>query len=80
MKHENGKAHAFWGAAALITVATLILALLFTACPNAAGGSGSGGGGGNSGGGGTPPDLGSFEDTSDGFIKITPSCKRHCRR
>ena len=37
-------------AAALITVATLILALLFTACPNAAGGSGSGGGG----GGGTP--------------------------
>ena len=45
MKHGNGKAHAFWGAAALITAA--ILALLFTACPNAAGGSGSGGGGGN---------------------------------
>ncbi|MGI5174198.1 leucine-rich repeat protein [Treponema sp. OMZ 840] len=47
------KAHAFKGAAALITAA--LLALLFTACPNAAGGGGtsSGGntGGGSSGGG-----------------------------
>lgn len=42
------KAHALrkTGAAALITAATLTLALLFTACPNNAGGSGSGGGGG----------------------------------
>ena len=30
------------GAAALITAATLTLALLFTACPNSAGGSGGG--------------------------------------
>ena len=51
MKHENGKAHAFWGAAALITAAVLALVALFgmTGCPNNAGGSGSG-----SGGGGTP--------------------------
>jgi|GEM_PF-735424 len=72
MKTSNvkTKAYAFRGGAALITVATLILALLFTACPNAAGGSGSGG---NSGGGGTPvPPAGSFEDTGDGFIKIIP--------
>ena len=40
------------------------------------GNSGNSGGGANSGGGGgtppTPPDVGSFEDTGDGFIKITP--------
>ncbi|MGI5057296.1 leucine-rich repeat domain-containing protein [Treponema socranskii] len=50
------KAHAFCGAAALITAAVLALVALFgmTGCPNNAGGSGSGGGGGNSGGGGTP--------------------------
>ena len=48
-------------AAALITAATLTLALLFTGCPNSAGGSGSSGGAGSTGGtggssgGGTPP-------------------------
>ena len=41
------------GAAALITAATLTLALLFTGCPNSAGGSGSSGGAGST--GGTPP-------------------------
>ena len=40
-------------AAALITAATLTLALLFTGCPNSAGGSGSSGGAGST--GGTPP-------------------------
>jgi len=49
------------GIAMLITAA--ILALVFTGCPNNAGGSGSG----SSGGG-----VGSFEDTGDNFIKITP--------
>ena len=43
-KTNNKKAHAFRGAAALITAATLTLALMFTACPNSAGGGGSGGG------------------------------------
>ena len=61
--NKNKKAFALKtkGAAALITAA--ILALVFTGCPNNAGGSGSG----SSGGG-----VGSFEDTGDGFIKITP--------
>ena len=63
------KAHALrkTGVAALITAATLTLALIFTGCPNNAGGSGSGSA--------TPPaqpDVGFFEDTGDGFIKITP--------
>ena len=53
------------GAAALITAA--ILALVFTGCPNSAGGSGSG-----SATPPAPPDVGSFEDTGDGFIKIIP--------
>ena len=57
------------GAAALITAATLTLALLFTACPNNAGGSGSG-----SATPPAPPDVGSFEDAGD-FIKITPPAK-----
>ena len=65
MKTINNKKR---GAAALITAATLTLVLLCTGCPNSAGGSGSG----SSGGGGTPPDVGSFEDTGDGFIKIIP--------
>ena len=69
-KTDNKKAHAFREAAALIIAALLALALLFTACPNSAGG--------GSGGGATPPtppappDVGSFEDTGDGFVKITP--------
>ena len=61
--NSNNKAFALKtkGAAALIIAA--ILALVFTACPNSAGGSGSG----SSGGG-----VGSFEDTGDGFVKISP--------
>lgn len=58
MKTINNKKK---GTAMLITAA--ILALVFTGCPNSAGGSGSG----SSGGG-----VGSFEDTGDGFVKITP--------
>ena len=65
MKTSNSNKKAFAvktkGAAALIIAA--ILALVFTACPNSAGGSGSG----SSGGG-----VGSFEDTGDGFVKISP--------
>ena len=53
------------GAAALITAA--ILALVFTGCPNSAGGSGSG-----SATPPAPPDVGSFKDTGDGFVKIIP--------
>ena len=65
--NSNNKAFALKtkGAAALILAA--ILALVFTGCPNSAGGSGSGSA--------TPPDVGSFEDTGDGFIKITPPAK-----
>ncbi|UTD04361.1 formylglycine-generating enzyme family protein [Treponema denticola] len=67
MKTNNKKAKAFTvkGAATLIIAA--ILALVFTACPNNAGGSGSG-----SGTPPAPPDVGSFEDTGDGFVTITP--------
>ena len=64
-KNKKAKAFTVKGVAALITAA--ILALLFTGCPNNAGGSGSGSA--------TPPaqpDVGSFEDTGDGFVKITP--------
>ena len=66
--NSNKKAKAFTvkGAAVLITAAILVMVL--TACPNSAGGSGSG----SSGGGGTPPDVGSFKDTGDGFVKIIP--------
>ncbi|EMB22664.1 formylglycine-generating enzyme family protein [Treponema denticola] len=74
-KTNNKKARAFTvkGAAALIIAAILAAALLFTGC-NQPSGSSSGG---NSGGGATPPtptppDVGSFEDTGDGFIKIIP--------
>ncbi|XTB05462.1 formylglycine-generating enzyme family protein [Treponema denticola] len=56
------------GIAMLITAAILAAALLFTGC-NQPSGSSSGG---NSGGGGTPPNVGSFEDTGDGFVKIIP--------
>ncbi|UTC65493.1 SUMF1/EgtB/PvdO family nonheme iron enzyme [Treponema sp. OMZ 788] len=56
------KAHAFLGAAFV-----LLIALIFTACPNSAGGSGGGGTP------PTPPDVGFFEDTGDGFIKIIPT-------
>ena len=61
MKTINNKKK---GAAALITAAILAVGLLFTGCPNSAGGSGSA----------TPPagDVGSFEDTGDGFVKIIP--------
>ena len=62
---SSGRLCALKRAAALITAA--ILALVFTGCPNNAGGSGSGSA--------TPPaqpDVGSFKDTGDGFIKITP--------
>ena len=65
-KNKKAKAFTVKGAAALITAATLTLALLFTACPNNAGGSGSG-----SATPPAPPDVGSFEDAGD-FVKITP--------
>ena len=67
-KNKKAKAFTVKGAAALIIAA--LLALIFTGCPNNAGGSGSGSA--------TPPaqpDVGSFEDTGDGFIKITPPAK-----
>ena len=69
--NSNKKAKAFTvkGAAVLITAAILAVGLLFTGCPNSAGGSGGGGTP------PTPPDVGSFEDTGDGFIKITPPAK-----
>ena len=60
MKTSNSKhkAFAFLGAAFV-----LLIALLFTACPNNAGG-----------GTPTPPDVGSFENAGD-FVKITPPVK-----
>jgi len=72
-KTNKKKAKAFKGAAVLIIAAILAAALLFTGCnqPSAS----SSGGGGN---GGTPPtppapsDVGSVEDTGDGFVKIIP--------
>ena len=60
MKEKSGKLLGL-GAAALLLAALV----LFTGCPNSAGGSGSA----------TPPappNVGSVEDTGDGFIKITP--------
>ena len=64
-KPNNKKATAFTvnGVAALIIAA--ILALVFTACPNNADGN-------TDGETPAPPDVGSFEDTGDGFIKIIP--------
>ncbi|UTC66456.1 MULTISPECIES: SUMF1/EgtB/PvdO family nonheme iron enzyme [unclassified Treponema] len=62
---SSGRLCALKRAAALITAA--ILALVFTGCPNNAGGSGSG-----SATPPAPPDVGSFEDAGDGFVKIIP--------
>ena len=73
MKTSNSNKKAFAlktkGAAALIIAAILAAALLFTGCnqPSASSSGGNSGGGGN---GATPPDVGSFEDTGDGFVKI----------
>ena len=63
MKEKSGKLLG-------LGVAVLLLAalVLFTGCPNNAGGSGSG-----SATPPTPPDVGSFEDTGDGFVKIIPT-------
>ena len=80
---SSGRLCALKRAAALIIAAILAAALLFTGCNQPSGSSsggnsgnsGNSGGGGNGGGGGTPPAppaVGSFEDTGDGFIKITP--------
>ncbi|EMB46578.1 formylglycine-generating enzyme family protein [Treponema denticola] len=60
-KTNKKKAKAFKGAAVLIIAAILVMVL--TACPNSAS---------SSGGGGTPPNVGSVEDTGDGFVKIIP--------
>ena len=56
------------GAAATVTAAVLALIALFgmTTCSNAAQPDAG------TGGSAAPPDVGSFEDTGDGFIKITP--------
>ncbi|EMB33816.1 formylglycine-generating enzyme family protein [Treponema denticola] len=75
---KKAKAFTIKGAAALIIAAILAAALLFTGCnqPSGSSSGGNSGGGGNGGGGGTPPtppappDVGSFEDTGDGFVKI----------
>ncbi|UTC62099.1 formylglycine-generating enzyme family protein [Treponema sp. OMZ 799] len=61
---SSGRLCALKRAAALIIAA--ILAMVLTACPQ------SGGGGGTP---PTPPAVGSFEDTGDGFVKITPPAK-----
>ena len=74
---KKAKAFTVKGAAALIIAAILAAALLFTGC-NQPSGSSSGGnsGGGNSGNSGNSGGgVGSFEDTGDGFIKITPPAK-----
>ena len=57
--NSNTKAFSFLGAAFV-----LLVALIFTGCKQ----TGSSGGGMPS----TPADVGSFEDTGDGFIKINP--------
>ena len=59
---KKAKAFTVKGAAALIIAALVAPIALFgmTGCPN------------NAGGGGSPPNVGSVEDTGDGFIKITP--------
>ena len=61
-KNKKAKAFTVKGAAALIIAALAAPIALFgmTGCPN------------NAGGGGSPPNVGSVEDTGDGFIKITP--------
>ena len=68
MKHLSKKTRA----AALIIASLLTLALLFTGCKQSAGGSNEGGGSFGGGMPSTPADVGSFEDTGDGFIKINP--------
>ena len=70
--NSNNKAFALGKtkAAALIIAAILAAALLFTGCPNSAGSSGSGSSGGVT--PSTPADVGSVEDTGDGFVKISP--------
>ena len=67
-------------AAALITAATLTLALLFTGCPNSAGGSGSSGGAGST--GGTPPadktyTVGGVQFTMKGIAAVTNGTVGH---
>ena len=61
-KNKKAKAFTVKGAAVLIIAALVAPIALFgmTGCPN------------NAGGGGSPPNVGSVEDTGDGFIKITP--------
>ena len=58
---SSGRLCALKRVAALIIAAILVMVL--TACPNSAS---------SSGGGGTPPNVGSVEDTGDGFVKIIP--------
>ena len=59
---SSGRLCALKRAAALIIAALVAPIALFgmTGCPN------------NAGGGGSPPNVGSVEDSGDGFIKITP--------
>ena len=61
--NSNNKAFALGKTKAAVLIIAAILVMVLTACPNSAS---------SSGGGGTPPNVGSFEDTGDGFIKITP--------
>ena len=70
-KNKKAKAFTIKGAAALIIAAILAGALLFTGC-NQPSGSSSGGNGATPPTPPAPPDVGSFEDTGDGFVKITP--------
>ena len=70
-KNKKAKAFTVKGAAALIIAAILAGALLFTGC-NQPSGSSSGGNGATPPTPPAPPDVGSFEDTGDGFVKITP--------
>ena len=65
-KTNKKKAKAFTVKGAVVLIIAAILVIVLTACPNSAG---------SSGGGGTPHNVGSFEDTGDGFIKITPPAK-----
>ena len=66
MKEKSGKLLGF-GAAALLLAALV----LFTGC-NQPSGSSSGGNSGGGGNGATSPNVGSVEDTGDGFVKIIP--------
>ena len=63
----KSKTHKKKGAVAIVTAVIVLAALsIFTACSNAAQPDAG------TGGSAAPPDVGSFEDTGDGFIKITP--------